>query len=666
MRDIVEKNENFNLHEAQLELLKSKFPQCFLKDGSFDIKRFEEELTSNLNIVKEGYSHNWLGKSYAKIIANLETETLLSPILEHNSKKENKNSSNIYIKGDNLDVLKHLVNAYSNEIKLIYIDPPYNTESDEFVYQDDFKFTPEKLAELADLEIDEAARILDFTDRKSSSHSAWLTFMYPRLFVARELLADDGVIFISIDENEYTQLKLLCDEIFGEANFIESIVWNKRVPKNDKGIGNIHEYVLVYKKKEEVKLTFMMPKEGLDEINELVDNLAKKKVPIPEAEKELKKFYKKKGYDRGITLYNSLTEDYEIWGKINLSWPNGNTVGPKYEVLHPITKKPVKVPDRGWRWTKTTFDDYLDDDNIVTLHDGSIVSGEIWFAKDENTQPSHVKKLKDVDSMLLRSIISLKSDGGMELERLFEGKSYFSYPKPTSLMKYLIRSVGLNPNDVVLDFFAGSSTTADAVMQLNIEEQLGINYILVQLPEKTKEDSIARTNGYDDLSQIGIDRIIKAAESIKIADSDIEIDYGFKVFETIPLSDNTLDKMENFTGEMISTDEIMNEIGLETILTTWMLQDGHKLTTECESINLGNYDSFKVESTLYLLNKSFTIEENFKSFLEKLEKEKDFVINKIVVLGYSFDTQTILSLKENVKHLINGRKSADVSLEVRY
>ena len=667
MKDLIEKNEAFNLKNAQLEVLKARFPQCFLKDGSFDIKRFEEEISTFTNISKEGYSLNWLGKSYAKIIANLETETMIAPDVEHNAKVENRNSQNVYIKGDNLDVLKHLVNAYSSKIKVIYVDPPYNTESDEFAYQDNFKFTPQQLEELGGIDIEEATRILEFTDRKSSSHSAWLTFMYPRLFIARELLSDEGVIFISIDENEYTQLKFLCDEIFGEANFVECITWNKRVPKNDKGIGNIHEYILIYKKNESVKMTFTMPKEGLNEINDLIDKLAKKAIPIPQAEEELKNFYKKKGYDRGITLYNSINEKYEIWGKINLSWPNGNTEGPKYDVIHPITKRVVKVPDRGWRWTKTTFENYLDDENIIFLHDGSYISGEIWFAKDEHTQPSHVKKLNDVDTMLLRSIISLKSDGGMELEKLFNGKSYFSYPKPTSLIKYLIRSLNLKNNDIVLDFFAGSSTTADAILQINAEDDTSINrrFIMVQLPERTKDDSIAKKMGFKNLTQIGIERIKKAAIKIKLETSS-DIDYGFKIFETKPIAENTLDKIKSFVGEMISTDEILGHFELDTILTTWMLQDGHQITVKCNTVDLGNYEAFKVENTLYLLNKSFTIEENFKQIVEFLEKDKDFVITKIVVFGYSFDTQTLLSLKENVKHLIYGRKSADVHLEVRY
>lgn len=193
---------------------------------------------------------NWLGKSYARLLRNLPPETLISEDKTHNAKPENAGSQNLLIRGDNLEVLKHLKNAYANSVKMIYIDPPYNTGSDGFVYQDDRKFTPAELALLANIDEDEAARILDFTDKGSNSHSAWLTFMYPRLYIARELLKDDGVIFISIDDNEAAQLKLLCDEVFGEGNFVAQLPWRKRTAKSDVpfGISQDYEWIFVFAK----------------------------------------------------------------------------------------------------------------------------------------------------------------------------------------------------------------------------------------------------------------------------------------------------------------------------------------------------------------------------------------------------------------------------------
>ncbi|MGB1187619.1 MAG: site-specific DNA-methyltransferase [Cycloclasticus pugetii] len=432
----------------QIDVLKKNFPQCFDKHGKFMPQKLNDIVqASDTEFSKESYSLSWLGKSYARLLANENPLTLLSEDKAHNEKPENINSKNLLIKGDNLEVLKHLQGAYSESIKMIYIDPPYNTGGDGFVYQDDRKFTVDELSKLAGIDKGEAKRVLDFTQSKANSHSAWLTFMYPRLYVARELLKDDGVIFISIDENEMAQLKVLCDEVFGEVNFVECICWNKRIPKNDKGIGNIHEYVLIYVKDSSVKHKFLMPKDGLDEVYGLLKKLKRKNVSITVAEAEIKKLYSKNGYDRGITLYNSLDEDYRLWGKINMSWPNADSLGPDYEVLHPKTMKPVVIPDTGWRWKEETFNEVANRENgeykqVKELFDGSFVCGGIWFASDENTQPSSVKYLDDVKNFLLRSVQSIKSDGGVELKNLFNDKSYFSRPKTTSLIK--VRSGSTN------------------------------------------------------------------------------------------------------------------------------------------------------------------------------------------------------------------------------
>ncbi|EJL6462648.1 site-specific DNA-methyltransferase, partial [Vibrio cholerae] len=213
-------------NSKQLAILKKHFPQCFDKQGNFiQEKLLELVKSSDVELSKESYSLNWLGKSYARLLTNLPPKTLLHEDKQHNHLEANKDSQNLLIKGDNLEVLKHMVNAYSEKVKMIYIDPPYNTGSDGFVYNDDRKFTPQQLSELAGIDLDEATRILDFTAKGSSSHSAWLTFMYPRLYIAREFLCDDGLIYISIDDNESAQLKILCDEIFGEQNLLSQFTW---------------------------------------------------------------------------------------------------------------------------------------------------------------------------------------------------------------------------------------------------------------------------------------------------------------------------------------------------------------------------------------------------------------------------------------------------------
>lgn len=196
IKNVVEKNKNMDVSEDKMNKLKEMFPNCFNINGEFDIFVFEEELKTNTSIVKEGYGLNFLGKNYAKYVASLETETILVPDEENNHKEENKNSENIYISGDNIDALKHLVKSYSGQIKCIYIDPPYNTESDGFIYNDKFNLTIEKLIDVLDVNEEEAKRIYSMTNNKSNSHSAWLTFMYPRLYVAKQLLKENGAIYI--------------------------------------------------------------------------------------------------------------------------------------------------------------------------------------------------------------------------------------------------------------------------------------------------------------------------------------------------------------------------------------------------------------------------------------------------------------------------------------
>lgn len=509
-----------------------KLAQLFpavVKDGEVDFEALKEELGQFVEVSSEKYELTWAGKKKAKKIAQEDVVGKTLKFIPEDSKDADI-TENIYIEGENLQILKILRQNYYGSIKMIYIDPPYNTGND-FVYNDDFRIEKAE-SDIAEGDMSEEGEHYTLNSRSQNRfHAKWLSNFYSRIVLAKDLLKDDGVIFISIDDNEIDNVLKCCNEVFGEDNFVDCIIWNKRVPKNDnKGIGNIHEYIVVYVKNSIYEQKFMMQKEGVEEIFEFLSDMKKKKTPIPEAEVELKKLYNKKGYDRGITLYNNLDDNYEPWGKINMSWPNGNTFGPTFDVIHPKTGKPTKVPDRGWRWNRTTFDSQLDYDHVIERHDGSFVCGNIWFAKDENTQPSSIKYLKDVDQMLLRSIISLKSDGGMEVEKLFNGKSYFSYPKPTALLEMLIKSIDTR-NETILDFFSGSSTTAHAVMKVNAEDGGNRKFIMVQYPEICGEDSEAGKNGYANLCKLGEERIRLAGDAIKKEMPNANIDVGFKTFK---------------------------------------------------------------------------------------------------------------------------------------
>lgn len=514
--------ESLNILQDRLEKLKKDFPEIFT-EGKIDIEKFKATFTDDINFNNERYVLNWAGKSDAFKVFQIPTTATLKPQLDESANFDT--TENIFIEGENLEVLKVLQKSYYGKVKCIIIDPPYNTGNDSFIYPDSFKENKEEYQKRIGEKDEEGYLMKEGMFRKNSKdsghyHSNWLSMMYPRLFLAKNLLREDGVIFVHIDDNEVHNLRMIMNEIFGEENFIECINWNKRVPKNDKGIGSIHEYILVFVKDSSLKHEFLMGKEGIEEIDEVLSKLKKKKTPIPEAENEVRKLYNKKGYDRGITLYNSLDSDYRLWGKINMSWPNANTFGPRYEVKHPKTGNAVKIPDRGWRWKEESFNEAAKIvegkyQSIIELHDGSFVCGRIWFDKDENTQPSSINYLDELDKLLLRSIISLKSDGGIEVEKLFEGKSYFSYPKPTSLTKLLLNSIETKQDDIILDFFAGSGTTAQAVLELNQEDDKQRKFILAQLPEPCEQNSEAFKAGFKTISDVSKERIRKVIKGIE-------------------------------------------------------------------------------------------------------------------------------------------------------
>lgn len=651
-----------NLVNQNIEKLAELFPNCVTESGggkAIDFDLLRQELSDAVvEGNKERYRLEWPGKKEAIVTANIPTTKTLRPVREDSVDFDN--TENIYIEGDNLEVLKLLQESYLGKIKMIYIDPPYNTGKD-FVYKDNFaKDRQEELFESGQRD-EYNQRLVVNPDIAGRYHSDWLTMMYPRLKLGRNLLTEDGVIFISISNYEVHNTRKICDEIFGERNFIECITWNKRVPKNDKGIGNIHEYILIYVRNCDLDHVFKMPKEGLDEIFELAEKFRKNKYSLNDAESELKKFYKKKGFDRGITLYNAFDKNYKIWGKINMSWPNANTFGPRYDVMHPILKKPVKVPERGWRWKIETFLNEVDYDNVIKLHDGSYVCGKIWFAKDLNTQPSSIKHLHEVDNMLLRSIISTKSNGGIETEILFQNKSIFSYPKPTSLLKSLIESFDLE-DGIVLDFFSGSATSADAVLQSNSDLNRNLKYIMVQLPENLDEslktadtntkhtlqnaiDLLDKMNKPHILTELGKERIRRAAKKLK-EETGANIDYGFRVYR---LDESNMQdvyyKPQKYSQANLDlfADNVKPDRTSDDLLAQVMLDWGLPLSLKIERLEICDKEVFRVaENSLYACFEKGINEE----FAKELSKDKPL---RVVFRDSGFSDDTA---KVNVKQLL--------------
>ena len=653
IKNIVENNKNVDINKNKIDKLKDLFPNCFNNNGEFDISLFEDEIKTSAPIVKEGYGLNFLGKNYAKYVASLDTETILVPDEKNNSKEENKNSENIYISGDNIDALKHLVKSYYGQIKCIYIDPPYNTGSDGFVYNDKFNLSIEKLVDVLDINEEEAKRIYNMTNTSSTSHSAWLTFMYPRLYLARQLLKNDGVIFISIDDNEQSNLKLLCDNIYGEENFINQFSWVSNITGRQisgKGAAKTFETVLAYAR-------------NIDdcEVFNIDIDFAKKKMPdtYKGFEKNIREDRIGK-YSIGDTLYNH-NRRFNEETRPNLVFsiyynPSTNDI-----ITDDINKhhdgyieiKPHANGDgihkyHAWRWSRQKIENEKFNLIVLTMSNGNY---EIHT------------KIRDFKSTTLKDLITNISNGDDELIKLFDGKKCFNYPKSVDLVRVLINSITTR-NELILDFFSGSATTAHTVLELNVHDDGKRKYIMIQLPELCDVKSEAYKNGYKTIDEIGQERIRRAAKKIK-EETDADIDYGFKHYTIKNVNENTLDKLEKFEPNYVISDgSILDEFGINAVLTTWMNEDGYGLTDVYEKLELEDYTAYKCQNTIYLLN--WNISDSFiKALIEKYEKEESFDCNRIVMFGYSFTLNEIQTLKDNLQQVKNI-KGINVEVITRY
>ncbi|MEH9451924.1 site-specific DNA-methyltransferase [Klebsiella pneumoniae] len=631
-------------NSKQLAVLKAYFPQCFDKNGAFiQEKLLEIVKSSDVELSKESYSLNWLGKSYARLLANLPPKTLLTEDKDHNQREENKNSQNLLIKGDNLEVLKHMVNAYAEKVKMIYIDPPYNTGSDGFAYNDERKFTPEQLSELAGIDLDEATRILDFTVKGSSSHSAWLTFIYPRLYIARELLREDGVIFISIDDNEQSQLKVLCDEIFGEMNFISNIanINNPKGRSDDKYIARSHEYILCYKK-ENVNFLGWEPEENVTKRYNNTDGENKFRYI------DLRKTGSNDRRDDRPNLfyyfmYNETTKDF---------YPTYKEEEKDGYILIKPTREDGS--DGNWRWS---LDSAREKRHLLEPRYMSVRSKWTIAVKDYLTEDKRVKPTSSWTHKFANS-----ERGTEDLVTLGFNKEVFPNPKPIGLINAILTMI-VNNNDLVLDFFAGSGSTAHAVLEHNLITGKMINYISVQLDEECDVGSEAYKSGYKNIFEITKSRIKKASKSILIKNPDYRGDIGFKIFETVN-DFRTKDESElTLSNHTFFDDVVLTPEQYDTLLTTWCVYDGSLLTTPIEDVDLNGYKAHLCDGRLYLIAPNFT-SAALKALLQKLDSDKDFAPNKVVFYGSNFESAKQMELNEALKSYAN-KKSIDMDLVVR-
>lgn len=671
IKDIIGRNAEAAAGQKEIKVLKEYFPQCFNADGEFNIEAFKATLPEGTTLTDETSGFNWLGKNYARMLTNMDTTTLIRPDEEHNAKPENRDSKNIYISGDNLDALQHLVKSYGGKVKVIYIDPPYNTGSDGFVYNDRFNFTADELAKRLDVSRERAERILSMTRRGSASHAAWLTFMLPRLSFARDLLTDDGVIFISIDENEESNLRLLCNEVFGEENLAGEIVW-KNSSKNDEDyISMQHEYILCYvKDKEHNKGSWIEAKIGTDEIFSAFDKFKSKHGNNWKAiHEEALKWYKQ--FPPSNPIYDSKhynwMDENGVYFASDISGPNpGQYV---YEVIHPITGKPCKMPASGWRFEETEMKKRID-------------SNLIHFQEDETKIPNNKTYLKDTLNQSLTSIIF--RDGRVASKKLTSlmGSNCFSNPKDPDIISKLLSAVGISNKDIVVDFFSGSGTTAESVLSLSLLDK-SVHYILVQIQEDL-DISLKRATGKGKtiiknaihlcdtlgvshtVDQIGMERIKRAAKKIKEANPLFAGDLGFKHFVLEEPKENALLQMETFDPITTISSLTVDDFGLEAVLRTWLVADGYGFTEDAEEVTLGRYKAYWKDNHLYMINPDKDFDANSIAALMDKYNGEPFSPQNIVIFGYSFGFTHCEELQKNLRTLKEGNKTLTVNIDVRY
>ncbi len=633
-------NEKARPADRTLEILKKYFPQCFLKPETdkngnvikehFDTEKLSALLNDNVDITKEGFTLNFLGKSYARYQANLESETVIVPDAE-NSKTESKN---IYLVGDNLDALQHLRHSYSEKIKCIYIDPPYNTGKDDFVYNDKFGFTAKELVEKLDIDEDEAERIVEMQGK--CTHSAWLTFMYPRLALARDLLRDDGVIFISIDDNEQANLKRLCDEVFGEGNFVGCIsrATGTTTGQDANKIGSSIDYCLVYRKSENFEL-----------------------FGIPLDENDLLRFTEKdeKGNYSTLQLRKTGNADRQE-DRPNMFYA---VKAPDNTNVYPFG--PTGYLSR-WRVAKSSYENLVSNNMIIWKKEKLDSPFKVDNYQQSEWKP-YVKyysegRTKQISNLL--DNIEGNKKASIVVKNLFGVKDIFTNPKPVELLTVLMTISNTKDSDIILDFFSGSATTAHAVMQLNAQDGGNRKFIMVQLDEKVKKDSEAEKAGYHTIDEIGRERIRRAAAKIKSENPDTKADLGFKTYYLKSMPQNTLDKIKTFNPkELFSSDgDIVKSLGEETLLQTWQIKDGFGFDCIQQKIDIEGYTAYLLENEeignyLYLLTQMS--KNSIKELIRRIEA-KELNPSKVFVYGYSFDFDSLTSLTKNLEMLKNREK----------
>ncbi|EOX6793445.1 site-specific DNA-methyltransferase [Pseudomonas aeruginosa] len=523
-----------DLKAENIDKLKALFPELITEgpNGVAINQDVLKQLVGDATVTDadEKYGLNWHGKRAARQLALTPSTGTLLPCPDESVDWDT--TQNLMIEGDNLEVLKLLQKSYAGKVKLIYIDPPYNT-GDDFVYPDNFEDSISSYLELTG-QVESGRKITSNTEASGRFHTAWLNMLHPRLKLARNLLQSDGYIAVSINDRELSHLRQIMNEIFGEENFISVLVYDKNRKNDAKLVSNGHEYMVIYGKNKslltELDVRLRAPKEGADEVKEIFEKLRKelnddwKKIAD-----ELKKFYSTFSEDDPrlpLARFTKVDERGPYRDDGDPSWPGGG--GPRYEVPHIKTGKPCKIPSRGWVWP--TYERMKEE----------IDAGNIAFGQDETTIPSVRRNLFEKNDQVMRSVqFSYAQKASQDFAEIFDGKSIFQNPKSYLDMKKIVEYFS-SGNDVVLDFFAGSGTTGHGVMLANADGNQRRRFILVQLPEPLDLENKDQKNAAEfclesgfqmKLSEITKERLRRAAIRVNSEFPSYQGDFGFRVYK---------------------------------------------------------------------------------------------------------------------------------------
>ncbi|HEI9845878.1 TPA: site-specific DNA-methyltransferase [Morganella morganii] len=597
--------ESLDIAAQRRDELKQLFPGVFTEtkdaDGnvvsSIDFERLKAELGTFSDIYegrRERYGMEWPGKRDCMKMIQEPSRATLKPCPDESADWDT--TKNLFIEGDNLEVLKLLQKSYYGKVKMIYIDPPYNT-GNEFIYPDNYQETLDTYLAYAGLLDDEGKTFTTNTTSEGRFHSKWLNMMFPRIYLAKNLLKDDGVIFVSIDDNEVENTRRLLDEIFGEENFVAQFTWSGGRKNDSKLVSVSHEYVVCYVKStaclSENKITWRQKKKGLEDIYKAADKAVKAaNSDFEEATRLLKAWFKELPNSAPAKQHKhySVIDKNGVYFPADISWPGGG--GPKYEVLHPITGKPVKIPSRGWMFS--------DPEKMNDM----IKNGRVHFGPNESAVPCIKSYLKDKEDQVPYSVFYQDGRAATKRLRALMGDDVFDHPKDELVLKELFEFV-MRDGGIAVDFFAGSGSTAHALMDLQNDDGVNRNFILVQLPEKCDEKSGAFKLGYKTISDICLDRIKKASDIYKAKGANF--DTGFKVLKltTSCFKDwqaNADSSIEQIRAQLeLSVNNIVAGKGQHEILFEILLKAGFEPTESIESINLNGKTVFSVANRALLI-----------------------------------------------------------------